>query len=213
MKIPIDWELTLRYLDVFIWPITALIIAFFFRAEVRSLINRISSAELPGGVKLSLPPSQKLPTKDIEEIKESVGQRKEEGARESSFAEGSVTLKTLQEQIKVLLEQIAALQTALVFERVYQNIFGSQIKLLDALREVGVQGILYENVAAFYQATRKTWSTLSSYSLNQYLNYLVNAGLVEIIQEGVTKKCKITSQGVDFLEYIEKLNYTKNKSF
>ena len=101
-----------------------------------------------------------------------------------------------------------------MFERAYQAIYGSQIKIIEDLRRLGPSGLVYEGVAAYYQQTRLMYPALNSYPLDQYLGFLVNSGLIEISNSSENKRiCKITSFGIDFLEYIEVLNYTKDKLF
>ena len=208
-----DWELTLRYLTALVWPATTLAICYWFKQEIAGLLNRIIGGELPGGFKFSSPPTQKTPNENVpDEIKESVAQKKEENAEENK-EKSAGSKEDAKEQVIALLSQVAELQTALVFERVYQNIFGSQIKLLEELRLRGTIGASYEDIAAYYQQTKIKSPNLNSYLLESYLNYLKNGGLIEMFLDGSQKKYKITSRGVDFLEYIEKLGYTKEKQY
>ena len=198
----------LELAKVLIWPVFASLFAFnFFRSEIKGLLNRIQSAKLPGGIEVLLPGKQKLPQKNTpNKIGGSVKNKKEEIKREIS-ADNSQT------QVNELLNQLATYQVALIFERGYQSIYGSQIKLLDILRLRGQEGLSYEDLAAFYQQTRLTWPTLNSYSLNSYLGYLLNIGLAEKIFTDSKTYIKITPMGIDFLEYIEQLNYLKEKAF
>ncbi|MDD3735060.1 MAG: hypothetical protein PHO31_01115 [Candidatus Pacebacteria bacterium] len=201
----INYELILEFIKIIIWPGLISIFIFKFKNEIKGLINRIVSAEFPGGIKVNLPLEQKTPDKNIpEEIKDSIEIKKEFSDKE---------LNDLQRQINVLLSQINTLRTALIFERIYQTIFGSQINLLEELRLKGTNGVFYEDIAAYYQQIRIKWPDLNSYPLENYLNYLINSGLVEVFFDNEKKKCRITPLGIDFLEYIKKLNYSKEKVF
>lgn len=212
-----NWDLILKYLEVLAWPTVVLIVCYWFKNEVGGLINRIAGGKLPGGFEFSSPPSQKPPSENVpKEIKESVALKEEKNKKEKNKKEKKIvtspTTTDLQQQISASLSQIAGLQTALIFERTYQNIFGSQIKLLDELRLRGLVGALYEDIAAYYQQIKIKWAGLNSYPLEDYLNYLKNAGLVTLFYDDAQRKYKITPSGVDFLEYIEKLKYSKDKN-
>lgn len=207
------WELLLKYLEVLTWPVLVLIVCRLFKNEVGGLINRIAGGKLPGGFEFNSPPNQSPPNENVpKEIKESVALRKKKNKKKEKIIISPTTLD-LQQQVSALLSQIAGLQTALIFERIYQNIFGSQIKLLDELRLRGLSGASYEDIAAYYQQIKVKWPNLNSYPLEEYLNYLKNAGLVELFSDGAQRKYKITPLGIDFLEYIEKLKYPKEKNF
>lgn len=210
-----DWQLLLKYTEVLAWPILGLYLIRIFREEIRNLLNRIKSAQFPGGTRVDLLPRQEELSKEIPpEIRESA--EKKEGeirkARDTTSAE-NLSVEDLQQQVDVLLSELAELRTALDFERIYQYIFGSQIALLDVLRANGGAGILYEEIAAYYQRVRAKWPALKYYTLEKYLSYLLGPSLVQYHLEERKRKYTITPYGIDFLEYIEKLRYSKEKNF
>ena len=184
---------------------------YLYRNELRRLINRIQGGKLPGGFEFQSSLSQKEPDTTVpSDIEESVDVKKIE--LEKKYQDVTRTKEELQKQVENLVTQVAGLQTALLFERIYQTIFGSQIRLLEELRLKGTVGACYEDTSAYYEQIRMQWPTLNSYALESYLNYLVNSGLIELFLEGGRRKYRITGLGINFLEYIKKLNYPKNKT-
>jgi hypothetical protein len=207
----INWEIILKFIETLIWPLVVIVGVYLFRNEFRGLINRIQGGKLPGGIEFQSLPSQKEPDTSIpSSVEETIDAKRME--LEKKYEEMSYTGETLQKQVDDLITQIAGLETALFFERTYQTIFGSQIKLLEELRLRGTIGIYYEDIAAYYEQIKKQWPSLNSYALESYINHLTNSSLIELFFEENKRKYRITAFGIDFLEYIQKLNYTKIKT-
>ncbi len=193
-----NWELILKFINVLAWPVTVVVILYFLKSEIKGLINRIIGGKLPGGVEFNSPLNQEKPNTDIpKDILELVN------TKDVSKKNNVINSET---------QLVKELETALFFERTYRIIFGSQMKLLEELRIRGITGAIYEDIAAYYQQTRAQWPTLNSNPLESYLGFLTQSGLIEEMSGEQQRKYKITSKGVDFLEYIEKLNYPKNKN-
>jgi len=206
-----NYEIILQFVTVLRWPFVVLVVGYFLRNEIKGLINRVRSGKLPGGFEFQSLPSQQNPNTNVPlDIDESAETRKVE--LETEYKKMAQDNSALKEQIDNLLTQIAKLQTALLFERMYQSIFGSQIKLLEELQLRGTAGTYYEDISAHYEQTRKLWPSLNSYALETYLNYLSDSKLIESFMELDRKKYRITAMGIDFLEYIKNLNYAKNKT-
>lgn len=202
----------LDYLKVIIWPFVVLIFVFSFKTNIAKFIDEISELNIFGNMAKRDQPTltQNPPHEDVPEvIKESAELKTEEIKKEIKT---KTTAEDQDNQKKILILQVAELQTALLFERIYNIIFGSQIKLLESLIINGSAGILYEDIAAYYQGVKAKWPNLNSYPLENYLGYLMNSGLIILFSEGIQKKYKVTPLGIDFIEYINKLNYIKEKS-
>lgn len=186
-----------EYIKTLSWPVVVLFMFLILLREIKNLINRINYIKWPGGPEINT--KQTKPSKEIPKISEETENKKLEEIKKSS------------QDKEELLNQVVILQIALHFERTYNLIFGSQIRLLENLRKYGSVGMKYEDVAAYYQGVLVTYPYMVSYHLTQYLDFLVGAKLVEVTQQGDNRVVKIVPLGIDFLEYLEGLNYNKNK--
>lgn len=186
-------ETTLKYLEVLVWPTVVLLIVLFFQEELRHLIRNVSALRGPGGIEATI--SQPEPSKETPEISEEL---KRDGVAE---------LRSMDVDKSELINRLVSLQVALHFERTYNFIFGSQIRLLESLERLGFSGQTYENIAAIYQSERATHAVFHSYPLRDYLGFLENAGLVGIVSETGRRLVKITPMGIDFLEYMRAMRY------
>jgi len=104
------------------------------------------------------------------------------------------------EQLREILPELAGLVLMAVdFENLYNLIFGSQIFLLQDLNAVYATGRPLERAKQFYENAVKTFPPVyENYSFDQWLDFLVNSGVV--IRE--PNSVKITEEGRDFLRYL-----------
>ncbi len=96
---------------------------------------------------------------------------------------------------RVLVRQLAVAQASLWFERTYNMIFGSQIRLLRNLNETK-QPISDGFVAQYFSVIQQRYSDeLSSWTHEQYLEFMLASTLIEKTEAGYV----ITSEGYEFL--------------
>lgn len=136
--------LILDYIKVLVWPVTLYIITTTFRREIAAVLeNRMTEITTPlGSAKFQLP-VQNTPTGEVtEEIKEEI---ETTVSNEPAPATTSIDMQ----------QELANLQTALLFERVYNTIYGSQLTILDALRK-SVEGLWYAAISTFYENHKQT---------------------------------------------------------
>jgi hypothetical protein len=95
----------------------------------------------------------------------------------------------------------------LEFERHYRLIFGSQLRLLQTLSSTpGME--LSEIEAFFFLPIKQTHSAFYvNYTFEQWLEYLREAGLVQI----TGKKVFITDKGKEFLKFLIQFGYPIEK--
>jgi hypothetical protein len=96
------------------------------------------------------------------------------------------------------------------FERVYDSIFGSQIRFLQRLNHTSVESktslkLYYDNAVKNYPEAYKT------YTYDRYLKYLSNNGL--IIMNENDQNIQITFFGKDFLRYLLETNLSLEKLY
>lgn len=172
-----DWKLLLAYTNVLAWPIVAIYLSNKFSQDIRGLLKRITKGELPGGIKFDSPPSQ------------------DEKQTES-------TPKT--KEIEKIKSDLDYTQIYLDFERIYRLIFGSQIELLKRLRlQESIGGEELKNTASFFVLTQNFYELLKSWTFDQYLKFLFDAGLIHMKND----RYLISDKGKAFLSYIEFLNF------
>jgi hypothetical protein len=104
----------------------------------------------------------------------------------------------------------AALHIQLQHERHYIAMFGSQIVLLKRLNEVGTVGLPVEVARTIYdQAVAVFPIAYQTYSFDQWLGFLVNAGLITL--QGNT--LMVTPYGNGFLQYMVQRQLSELKAF
>ena len=181
-------EIILRVLEVILgWPVIILIIFLIFKDAISNFLRRLVKAEAMGAsVVASTPPKQQkevkkvLPAKSESEIEQYIKDR-------PSF----------------VIEQYKILMNGFIFERAFNNIYGTQIKLLEHLSNKGETGENYINLMSFYNEYLKRLG-VPSYQMTDYLNYLKESRFIKYEGKDDELNVKITSYGIDFLSYIKK---------
>lgn len=114
------------------------------------------------------------------------------------FAETSVDkISTDHEKTEILMRYSTALYLILIFERLYESTYGSQIQMLTLINGRGKQDIAV--IEHYYcQAKEKYPAAYENYSLEEYTRYLVSNNLIAIEAEIVN----ITHLGIDFLRFL-----------
>ncbi len=116
-----------------------------------------------------------------------------------------------QEREQFLLTHLAAVATALDFERIYQLIYGSQISALNFLNGRGTVGEETEALNTVYYLPVSTAYKLFylSDSFESWLSFLEEVKLVE----RKVSKVFITVQGRSFLQYLIQMGYGFQKLY
>lgn len=109
---------------------------------------------------------------------------------------------------KVLIRHLAACQVLNWFERIYHTLFGSQITLLKFLRD-NSSGISTINAQLYFEGVKNKYpGALSFWSLNNYLQFLITSGLINMKDNMIT----ITEIGKEFLIWLAKSGYLEEKA-
>ena len=199
----------LEYLRVLAWPVVVLVAALILKDDIRNLLTRLGEFKYKD-VAISFPsqtPPNKEISEDLKKTKTFAEEKKEVEAKERII---TPTPEQLQQQIAALLTQIAALQTAFRFERIYASIFGSQIVILENLKN-NLAGLFHVVVVKVYDDFRQNDPVLKNYAFVDYIGYLINAGLIQAVETPTGRRYLITDLGTDFLNYIEKSGYSKKR--
>ena len=109
---------------------------------------------------------------------------------------------------KLLIHSLAVSQVHSWFEKTYNNIFGSQIRLLKVLSE-NKGGLVVKKVREFYDKAKEAGApSLETWTLEQYLSFLRNSGLINQIDDNF----QISERGRDFLSLISAFNYSSERA-
>jgi hypothetical protein len=206
MQAEMNWPLILGYLKALIWPLLVGALVFKFRGQLGGWLARPPSAiQLPGGSRIEWPeqqlaleepdPEEALaPYEDqdfVEALREEVRQ---EVAQDAEQDRRAVVEHFVREQVN--------LQLALEFERVLNRIFGSQIRLLEWISGAG-GSLAGEGMASYFAAAQQATPALLEWTLDQYLQFLVNNGLLRVEAD----RYVLTDKGQAFLGYMRTNGY------
>jgi hypothetical protein len=220
--------MTVEILQVIAWPLTVLLIAlalaFLFRSELRSLINRIRRARIPGS------------SIDFGDS-ETVAKQQEKGAPDdvtkpatvpaapallpSQLPPPSPLYAPLEQEIQKWLSSVpqqhrelwlirltAINATELGHERVYRLISGSQIGLI--LQANSITPPTSEQARQMYENAKSAWPDwYANFPFETWINFPLNMKLLYAEAAGDKPTIfKITPRGRDFLEYLLKSGLT-----
>lgn len=173
------------------WPLALFFVIWLFRKELRAQIPRLRSATVTG---LEFQDQQNA----VVEAKALVSEPDHILASVKAIEEDLLKqVDELQEHIRlpraIRLLAVARLERA--FERVFSQIFGTQIELL---RRLQVKTMSFSEAELFYKNVVEQYAIFDEIELHQYLRYLVQNGL--LIAEG--DNLSITDVGRDFLTFV-----------
>lgn len=107
-----------------------------------------------------------------------------------------------------LIRALVVARLELGHERVYRNIFGSQIRALIMLRSRKIASEM--DARTFFQTeTASMQEFYFGYGFDGWIHFLLNQNLIQRIDDGFT----ITSFGEDFVSYIDRISLPTNKPF
>lgn len=200
--------------DTLKWPLFLLIVILIFIKPLSDLINRVTKVGY--GTNSFEANQQSGPTTDKKEedshIDRLVGLFRPEtiGAFKGFVATETEVekLNTLEEKIERLTNYSCLLYIVRHFDIVYNDIFGSQIRILEHVNSHS--GQTRESVKFFYDdAIKYNTKFFENYSFEQYLDFLFSYNLLS--EEG--KYLNITTRGIDFLKYLTESNKAVNKLY
>ncbi len=206
------------------WPTAILVIGLTLLITQRSSIDEFIRKRMtkagPGGVEGGiLNPQESQAELDAASKGETAGAITPVAtpgavAEENGIGHGSgaTTEPTPEENLAVSepRSQIQELSRELMFERIYNLIFGTQISVLVWLRN-NLAGIWYAALANVYEQWRTNDEILKNYSLDNYIGFLIANGLIVPVEEVGGRKFRITDFGLDFLSFIDRRGYSQYK--
>jgi hypothetical protein len=168
--------------SVFVWPVAVVLIAWWFRSQLRSLVNtidtRLASVEEAslGSLSLRLAPRQP----------------------ERSTVEANVNVT---EALDALDADPADLQRDLNWERAFNWIYGSQWSLMRKLHELDSSGLAVADMRKFFDEWMET-RKIEKMDYIKWAQFLGAHGLIEFTEEPLGPVVRISKGGRAFVDYI-----------
>jgi len=193
------------------WPLTLLLILFYFKVEIKSLVTRVQRIS-PSGADFSSP-EQRLLSNDGGRIGEAA---KNLAAQNSTPAvkdlvvqlESALASFQVDDKEKQLLVDLAVARLDIHFAFAYQSIFGSQIELLKRMKNNNGTATKAE-VEHYFQALQDSIPEHKDKSVDEYLNFLASRNLISKEESTIS----LSPWGYDFLLFLFRYNLPENRLF
>ena len=208
------------------WPVMTLLALLLFRKPVAALLNRVHTvkagkegftldasiiaATIQTGTKVEVglrPTEAEQRLKEVENVAVPVIVQEQEKFIRADLQKMELDVDS--QTVNLLVRHLAMTQLVAAAEQIYRTIFGSQIALLKHLNTVGHVPIAH--ISALYEAAKSRFPDLyATYTLPQYLNYLVTQRLIGTDDQ---QNYYITIRGGEFLKWMTTARVTENKPF
>ena len=212
-------EILSKILEIISWPLVVIILGLIFYSPIKSLLNRIKGIK-GAGYGFDTEPGANQQEKDklfnseelkIGSIKKGLNLYSDETRK---FFQDVILLETEVNKIKddkeradALKDYAEALYVILHFERIYTNIFGSQITLLQHLNSSFNETL--ESVKYFYDYAAKQHPEIAKYPYSDYIRFLHSRSLVHIKDSTI----QISWLGRDFLKFMVQTGLSDSKIY
>lgn len=207
----------------------AIVFIVLFRDAIRAALGRLSTFKAPGGFegtfeaqrqaaeaeskrveKVLEPKALEINVAETMKVEDSV-QAKISGPAPAPGSTPAATTTTDLEQAK---RQAATFAHWWAFEKIYRDVFQSQIYLLRYLEGRPNKQAKAQELYPFYQqGVLNKGIAAATYPWENYLRFLVNWGLIAWEPSPIPgqEEVKITPRGTGFLQYIAMNNYNVNE--
>lgn len=195
------------------WPVVAGFTLYFLKDKIGTLIGGGIKSAKHGETEIQFFEPNQSVKPSIEEQQslqhlipiDPTGIRNEV---ESRINEQLAQITDENNKIDILVKNLAQQHINNAFEKVYYNIFGSQIKLLEFLAIQTEGKARIKAILPFFENTKNTNpDTFESWEFSDYMNFLLTWDLVK----NDADIWYITKYGRAFITYITAMEYTKNK--
>ena len=110
-------------------------------------------------------------------------------------------IQYVQQHPAQVVEEYLRIFNAYRYERALNQIYGTQIDMLQCLSTKGTEGEAYTNLAVFYEAFRRRAGD-SKYQMPDYVRFLHTLGFIEYFEDKLNFRVRITPAGLGFLSYV-----------
>lgn len=217
-------ELILDFLSSLAWPIVAITILLILKEPLKKLIENIKKIGYGGaGIETNYGKNQE----DEKTLLERLGDGQDESYLDNALAKFSEftlnradeiienetqisSVDGLQNQYDRIYKYSKLLVLIKNFEKMYDSMYGSQIRLLQRLNHMTTES--KEDLKLYYNNAKENYpNTYKNYSYDAYLNFMLAQGL--IIQEDGTENISISFIGKDYLRYLLEANLSLEKPY
>jgi len=190
--------------------IGAIIFIFLFKKEISSKINSIKSVSKNG---ILMDQNQEIKIIQDSDNNDLLGKKDSIVMTEQkSIIKNDLKIRNLiidgSETVEILIHQLAIAQLKLNFEKIYNIIFGSQIKLLKKLNE-GTKHKDY--IESYCKSIIENHNEMSNWNQDDYLNFLFNNTLIIFDKE--KELYAITNYGNEFLFWLLSTGNSEDKNY
>ena len=200
-------DLVLRYLDVLLrWPLAVFSLGLtgmlLFKKPISDFLSRITSA---GGYGIQLsaasPQSQAAAKKPGVPELANVVENQPPVPQEGPSMMPQQAIQYVQQHPEQVVEEYLRIFNAYCYERALNQIYGTQIDMLQYLSTKGTDGDAYTNLAVFYEEFRRRAGD-SKYQMPDYVRFLYTLGFIEYFGNEPSFRVRITPAGLGFLSYV-----------
>jgi len=203
--------------NALIWPIVVIILAIIFRSTLQDLIKRFKKGKAFGAEIELENEVQKQQNSNVRELTNIEKATAIFHGETINYFRGLVISESEYEKMtsdaqktETLIKYATIIYIKSNFDYLYEDVFGSQLKLLLHLNTVPHTGETYEGLKLFYdEAVEQYGKRYDGYSYENYFNFLIRKGLV--VAKG--DRYVITIGAQDLIKYIVATNKTYNKIF
>lgn len=168
-----------------------ILIVFFFKEQIKELINS-------GKLKISAP-GVSIETANSQQKKVSDKEKKEIKALNSDLKTSNIQAKKLQELQEYTSKDKDAFYLGYHFEKTYRIIFPSQMMLLSMMKS-NKNEVTIPLAEALFRRTR--WSQQLNMQFQTFIGFLIRSGLIRVSTSG-SDKYILTPLGETYLQYLD----------
>ena len=190
-------EIILNYLKAFLnsWPLIILITFIVYKKQISSLLNRVYKGKFYGA---SFEATSTIQRKKFDNVEKFENLKKQQEA-----------IKYCRENPKEAVNYYTSMYTnlykAFVFEKAFNVVFGTQIRLLEDLEQQEGISVEKSQLNVFYKEYLNRTNPLYKRSTQQeYFAFLYYFKFIEDINKNSHNYTQISNLGKEFLIYIRK---------
>lgn len=200
-------DLVVRYLDMLLrWPLAVFALGLtgmlLFKKPISNFLSRIISA---GGYGIQLsaasPQSQAAAKKPGVPELVNVVESQPPVPQQGPHMVPTQAIQYVQQHPAQAVEEYIRIFNAYRYERALNQIYGTQIDMLQYLSTKGTEGDAYTNLAIFYEEFRRRAGD-SKYQMPDYVRFLHTLGFIEYFGDEPNFRVRITPAGLGFLSYV-----------
>lgn len=197
------------------WPVVSIIAIYLLKDRIVSIFGGGLKSAKHGDTELQFfEPNQSVkPTPNEQQNLQHLIPLDPTGIREEIEEKLNKELEQIsgnEQKIDILVKNLAQQNITNTFEKIYHNIFGSQIKLLEFLSVQPEGSAPVQSITPFFDSAKYNHpEVFLNYQFSDYMVFLLTWGLVK----NTNGEWSITSHGRAFIAYISALQLNKNRAF